>query len=323
MHTMNIQNFDLNLLLVFDAMMTERNVTRAAERVFLSQPAASHALARLRTQIGDPLFVRSGRDMIPTAKAAALEPVVRDMLERLRAVLGEAQFDPRTSDATFRIGLVDLAEYVIAPMFARLMRDEAPHIRFSIHGLDETNFQAQLASGVLDIALSSTLGPFAAGIHSRKLAAQSLVGLVRKGHPLARKRATAREFRQVKRLAIDVRAGRGEGLADRSLPAAEISGDVVYATPHFLAVPTLLANSDLMLITSAIAARLLCAQHPLAEVGLPIRLPPNELRLIWHERTHREPSQQWLREKFWDRACAVSKDFMPGLARPRPPRRPA
>src|SRR5260370_8755308 len=94
MHCMNISNFDLNLLRVFDAMMAERNVTRAAQRVFLSQPAVSHALARLRKEIGDPLFVRAGREMIPTARATELGSAVHPMLDHLALVIRKTPLDP-------------------------------------------------------------------------------------------------------------------------------------------------------------------------------------------------------------------------------------
>src|SRR5260221_6804104 len=106
MHLMNISNFDLNLLRVFDAMMAERNVTRAAQRVFLSQPAVSHALARLRKEIGDPLFVRAGREMIPTARATELGPAVHTMLDPLAFAIGKKRLAPRTFAALFRRWLV-------------------------------------------------------------------------------------------------------------------------------------------------------------------------------------------------------------------------
>src|SRR5258706_12316641 len=99
MHNMNISSFDLNLLRVFDAMMAERNVTRAARRVFLSQPATSHALARLRKEVGDPLFVRTGREMIPTAKAAALGPAVESMLDQRALLLGNSRLYPGITTA--------------------------------------------------------------------------------------------------------------------------------------------------------------------------------------------------------------------------------
>src|SRR5580693_8791301 len=113
MHRMNISNFDLNLVRVFDAMFTERNVTRAAQRVFLSQPAVSHALARLRREVGDPLFVRAGNEMIPTKKAEALALGVRSVLDQLNKLLADQTFDAKTSTAVFRIGISDYAEYVL------------------------------------------------------------------------------------------------------------------------------------------------------------------------------------------------------------------
>src|SRR5258708_25558124 len=107
MHSVNISNFDLNLLRVFDAMMAERNVTRAAQRGFLSQPAVSHALARLRKEIGDPLFVRAGREMIPTARATELGSAAHTMLDQLALVLRKTRLDPPTPAALLRIVIVD------------------------------------------------------------------------------------------------------------------------------------------------------------------------------------------------------------------------
>jgi len=305
MHCMNISNFDLNLLRVFDAMMAERNVTRAAQRVFLSQPAASHALARLRKEVGDPLFVRAGREMIPTARATELGSAVHTMLDQLALVIGKTRFDPRTSAAVFRIGIVDVREYLLAPLFAKVMREEASRIRFLVHGFDDSNFQAQLASGALDITVSMPQLP-APGIHSRKLSTQTLVGLVRKGHPLTRRRATAGQFKKVSRLAITLRSDRFEGPADRLLEKAGVTGEVVYATPHFLAVPTLLANSDLMLVTSDNVARLLCVQHQLSVVRLPVRVPI-EPHIMWHERTHHDPAQRWMRDQILEGETALTR----------------
>src|SRR5258708_8418003 len=126
--------------------------------------------------------------------------------------------------------------------------------------------------------------PPAPGIHSRKISTQTLVGLVRKGHPLARGRATAGQFKKVSRLAITLRSDRFEGPADRLLEKAGVTGEVVYATPHFLAVPTLLSNSDLLLVTTYTMARFVCAQHRLSVVRLTMS-EPIQPALSWHERT--------------------------------------
>lgn len=292
---MNIENFDLNLLRVFDAMFAERNVTRAARRVFLSQPAVSHALARLRKEIGDPLFVRAGNEMIATKKALALAPGIRNVLDQLGELLGDAAFDPKTSVAVFRLGISDLSEYILAPLFIRLMHDEAPHLRFHINSFNDADYEAQLASGALDVVVSvyQSGGP---GIHSRSTGTEKLVGLVRSGHPFVGKRPTAQQFKRARLLAV-ARSDRIEGQLQRSLHEAGIAGQVAYSTPHLFAVPKILEDSDLVLIQSGGVARALCAEHPLSVVRIPFRLPPIEPQVTWHERTHRDPAQRWMRER--------------------------
>jgi DNA-binding transcriptional LysR family regulator len=296
MQRMNIANFDLNLLRVFDAMMAERNVTRAAQKVNLSQPAASHALARLRSEIGDPLFVRAGREMIPTPKASALGPAVHDLLDKLGAMLGQTTFDPCVSTATFRLGMIDFVEFLLAPIFSRLICKEGPNTRFVVINPDPATVQAQLANGELDMALG-IFEPTAPGIHARRLGDQALVGLVKKGHPLSRGKVSAAQLRDAQRLATSPdRSGHG-GAFDRQLARAGIAGEVVYVTQNFFAVPTILAETDLLLITGRSVAQLLCSQHPLAMVTLPASLAPLQAHLLWHERSHHDPAQKWMRDK--------------------------
>src|SRR6185369_123779 len=261
-NNMNVTNLDLNLLRVFDAMMIERNVTRAAPRVHLSQPAASHALARLREAIGDPLFVRSGNEMVPTARALALGPAVRKMLEQLGSVLVGESFDPRLETAAFKIAMVDFAEYLIAPMFSRLIAEEAPHIRLMVSAPEAASLEASLADGELDMALG-IFDAAGAGIHSRSLAPLRMVAVVREGHPLAGRRLTAAEFSSVPRLAIASGGDAASTLYERQLAKAGLGGEVVYVTQNFLSVPQVLASTDLALITSERVAQTLCAHKPL------------------------------------------------------------
>jgi DNA-binding transcriptional LysR family regulator len=292
---MNINNFDLNLLRVFDAMFAERSVTRAARRLFLSQPAASHALARLRKEVGDPLFVRAGNEMFATKKAIALAPGVRSVLDQLGGLLGDTTFNPKTSTAVFHIGISDLAEYVLAPLFTKLMGEEAPGLHLYISSFSDADVQAQLGSAALDVVL----GPYqraASGIHLRSAGSQNLVGLVRNGHPFTRKRASTLQFEKMRRLVV-ARSTRVEEHVQRCLRVAGIAGQVAYRTPYYFAVPKILMDSDLVLIQSAAVAKFLCAEHPLSIVRIPVRLPPVEAQLMWHERTHRDPAQRWMRER--------------------------
>lgn len=300
---MHTDNFDLSLLRVFDAMYAERNVTRAARRVFLSQPAVSHALARLRKRVNDPLFVRAGNEMVATKKAIALAPGIRRVLDQLGEVLGDSTFDPKTSTAVFRIGISDLSEYLLAPLFTRLIRDEAPHLRFHINSFNDADFETQLGSGALDLVVSvhQSAGP---GIHSRKTGSQNLVGLVRNGHPFTRVRPSARTFKKA-RLLIVARAGRIEGQVQQALQEAGIAAQVAYWTPHVFAVQRILTDSDLVLIQSVGVARALCAEHPLSIMRIPVRLPPVEPQVTWHERTHRDPAQRWMRERILQALLAL------------------
>lgn len=303
MHNMNSVNFDLNLLKVFDAIFTSRNVTRAAQVLCLSQPAVSHALSRLRREVGDPLFVRSGNEMTPTQKAIDLAPAVHDMLVQLSDLLGNQTFDPQTSSAIFRIGISDFGEYILAQLFAKIMHEEAPHVRFFISGFDDISYQAALGSGALDIVatIQQTVGP---GIHVHTTPPQKLVGVVRKGHPLADKSPTKSQFKQVGMLATIATTkptNQFEGPLETLLQKTGIVGPVTYATSHFFAVPTILANSDLLMVQTDGYARALCSDHPLSIIHLPVNLPRIERQIIWHERTHNNPAQRWMREKILNR----------------------
>lgn len=303
MHHMNKLNFDLNLLRVFDAMMTERNVTHAAQRVFLSQPATSHALTRLRGEIGDDLFIRTGREMVPTAKALALAPIVREMLERLAGLLDGTIFDPKTSATVFRISMVDMMEYLLAPMFSQMIQKEAPYIHFAIQGYESSTYQQQLSAGLLDIAVGLS-EPTSPRIYSSQLVTFSPVGLVRKNHPLTRGIVSVTEFNQTPRLKTDLRTGTNHEASRASNPTSSYEPDAnspaseaIYRTAHFFSVPLLLASTDLLLVTSEVVAQLLCAQYPLVTMPLPANYPPLELHIFWHQRTHNDPAHRWMREK--------------------------
>ena len=299
---MNLSRIDLNLLVVFDAIMAERNVTRAAARLFLSQPAVSHALARLRAMIGDPLFLRSGRQMVPTAKATLLGPAVHGMIEQLSAVLDERSFDPSTSQATFRVGMVDYGETTLAPLLAGLLREQAPGIHIQVQDADTGLLQSQLSSGELDLAIALSTWTPGPGIHSRQLRETAVTGLVRKGHPLlkampANGRATVRQFAGVRQVVLAQQGSRVAGPIDHLLSKAGIHADVAYSTRHLFATPHILMGTDLMMITANLVADYLCREYPLAKIALPLKLPTLSAHLVWPERTHRDPGQRWLRDQ--------------------------
>ncbi len=293
---MNIAKMDLNLLVVFDALMHERNVTRAARRLFLSQPAVSHALQRLRDSLNDPLFVRAGRDMAPTPRAEALAPVVRPLLEGLTHALYGGQFSPATLEQTFRIGTPDIGEFVLVPRLLPMMQLQAPLSTLAVMDLDIDIFQQQLVTGELDAAIVPDM-PLRPGMYKKHMVNEArVVGVVRRGHPLADKRITLADMRKVKRVAVTLRAGRISSPVELSLAQQQDLGEVAVSTPHFVASAATLMTSDLMLIVGELAAAALANQFDLELVELPVELPGVQACLIWHERTQRDPAQRWFRE---------------------------
>lgn len=309
---MNIARLDLNLLVVFDALMAERNVTRAARRVFLSQPAVSHALARLRTSLDDPLFVRNGRDMVPTPRAEALALVVRPLLEGLAGGLEGPAFSAGQVDQVFRLGMPDVVELVLLPRLLPLLAKEAPRARIAVQDLELESFQARLAAGELDAAITPDVA-LRPGMHRRSTAREERVaGLVRKGHPAARGKLTAQALREIPRVAATLSGGRVASPIE-STPLARKLGRPQLSTPHFAAAADALRHSDMIFVIGELAGETLAALFGLAVVELPLKLPPVESSLVWHERAHRDPAQRWFRE-------AIFRALGP-VAERHPPRR--
>jgi len=296
MHAMNIAKIDLNLLVVFDALMYERNVTRAAHRVFLSQPAMSHALRRLRNALGDPLFVRNGRDMTPTPRAESLITVVRPLLEGFTEALHGPAFSPARLQHTFRLGLPDIAEFAVVPRLLQLFSKEAPRVKLALHDFDVDEFQSQLARGELDAALSTDV-PLRPGMHRRPLVREEhVVALMRRDHPAASGKLSAHRLRQLPRLAVTLSGGRVVSPIERSSLAQSSLGEVVVSTPHITSAGAVLLNSDLILVIGELAGEALAALYGMKTLRLPVKLPAVESSLVWHERAHRDTAQRWFRD---------------------------
>ncbi|MGE3177327.1 MAG: LysR family transcriptional regulator [Vicinamibacterales bacterium] len=296
MHAVNIARLDLNLLVVFDALMHERNVTRAARRLFLSQPAVSHALNRLRSSLGDPLFVRNGRDMTPTARAESLIPVVRPLLEGLNEALLGSSFSPARLDQTFRLALPDVAEWVVVPRLLPRLAREAPLVRLALHEIDLDDFQDETARGELDAVIVADV-PLRPGMHKRLIVREDrVVGVVRRGHPAAGRVLAPEELRRMPRLAVTLSGGRIASPIEQSALARKHLGEVRVSTAHINSTAATLRHSDLILVIGELAGVTLAEFFGLEILPLPVRLPPVESVLVWHERTHRDPAQRWFRE---------------------------
>jgi DNA-binding transcriptional LysR family regulator len=295
----NIASIDLNLLVAFEALLEERSVTRAAARVGLSQPAMSIALGRLRGVFRDPLFHRTGRGMIPTALALRLGAPVRGGLAQLRSALaGPPAFRPTTSTRSFRLGMIDYAEMVLLGPLLHRVQASAPGVQLFVRRLEHIFIapEEDLRAGTFDAAIG--FFPDASGLdsatHAQDLFQEVNVCIARKGNPLLRRPMTAQQFASAAQLGVFYRS-ETHGLIDNVLAGQGLRRRLVATTPHFLTVPHLVAESDVIAVVPAGLARRFRKLLPLEVRRTPVALPPLHMRLLWHDHTQDDPAQQWLR----------------------------
>ncbi len=301
---------DLNLVRALDVLLEERHVTRAAARLGVTQSAASHALARLRDELGDPLLVRGvGGGLSLTERAARLAPVVRAALAQLAAAWREPVFEPASSQRTFHVGAGDFAELVLLPPLVRRIATAAPGVNLFFRAV--TDGGPELAAGKLDAYLAPAREP-SAGLYQRHLFDESFVVMMRAGHPAASSKLTLERFCALDHLLVAPRGTPG-GYVDEALAQLGLSRRVALSVPHFLIAPHVVASTDLVMTVAWRIAAAFRKSHALVVREPPLTLPTFPIHLVWHERTHAEPAHRWLREQVI--ACAPRSRGSRGAAR--------
>lgn len=295
-HHLELAGVDLNLLVVLDALLAERSVTRAAGRVGLTQSATSHALGRLRTLTGDPLLVRAPRGaMVPTPRALALaEPVRRALADLSLALRGDAPFDPATARRTFRLAGSDYAELVLVPPLMDRLLVRAPSIDLWVAPAG-ASFHDELAAGTLELAMAPLRGD-EPGLYQRRLFDERFVCVVRAGHPLARQKMTLARFLSYPHVLVAPRGKPGSWIDDE-LARLGKSRRIAVAVPHFLVAPYVLGGSDLVLTVAARVAETYARERELAVLPTPLPVPGFTMVALWHERMHHDAAHRWLREQ--------------------------
>jgi DNA-binding transcriptional LysR family regulator len=296
---MNLAGIDLNLLVAFDALYSERSVTAAARRVGLSQPAASNALARLRAVFRDPLFVRTPKGMVPTARAIEVADAVHHALETLRSVFaGGTHFDPARAVRAFTIATTDYTEMVVLPLLVKKLASTAPGISLNVRPLRTVPAQHAFQSGEVDLAIAwhLTKRPFdQAGFYTRSLFEERLVTIARTRHPVVRSRLTLKHFTTLGHVVV-APSDEYHPVVDLVLAERRLRRRVALAVPHFLVAPFIVSQTDLI---GTVAGRV--ATHLRRALGLrlfepPIRIPPLTTQMVWHERSHADRAHAWFRE---------------------------
>lgn len=289
---------DLNLLLVFEALYREGSVTRAAAQVGLSQSAMSSALGRLRAQFGDPLFVKCRGGMLPTSRATEIAPALTEALAMVRGAMGRREaFDPATSKRSLRVYMTDVGETVLLPSLMRHLHEKSPSLRLETAQLPAAELALRLEGGDVDLAVGY-LPHLPERIRRARLFEEHYVCMTRPDHPLGRRGPlTLKEFLSARHVLI-ASMGSGHQVLERTLAERGMHDNVMLRVPHFVVVPLIIANTDLIVaVPSRVAAttgRLIkCKVHP-----LPVPIPSFDVSVFWHERVENDGANRWLRETF-------------------------
>jgi DNA-binding transcriptional LysR family regulator len=290
---------DLHHLQVFDVLLREHSLTRAARELDVTQPALSKTLAQLRRYFDDPLFVRVALRMEPTPKALQLQAPVRAILDRTASLRsGHASFDPRTSHRTFNFCVVDAGLLKLLPPLVNRLSTEAPNVRLHIQQLEWMNIERWLESGKLDFAMGS-FPSMPKGIRRQPLWVERYVSVARRRHPRLSSEPTLRAFVAEKHVLVSIAgSGHAHQIVQRVLEAAIPRENVVCQIPIFIGAAILVKHTDAIATLPLSVATVLAKDLNLQIIIPPIKLPKIDIFQYWHDRFHRDPANQWIRSIF-------------------------
>ena len=291
----NLHKLDLNLLLTLNALLIERNVTRAAQRLHLSQPSVSVQLGKLRAAFDDPLLLPGPRGMLPTARALGLLAPLQAALAQLEQVLQpEAAFDPLTAEVEWKLAAADATESAILLPLLPTLRASAPRSRMAVFDAVPSRMASQLESGLVDLGfLAQEEAPPA--LRHRVLFSEHYVLAGRIDHPALQTAPDLDRFCALEFVVVSPNGGGYRTAVDSALAQLGRTRTVVLSVPHFLFVPPLLAASDMVAL---LPSRLLKnALSSLRTWEPPLAIPDYEMVMVWHERMHLDPGHRWLREQ--------------------------
>ncbi|MGV0878238.1 LysR family transcriptional regulator [Martelella sp. FLE1502] len=291
---MKLRSMDLNLLLVFDAVYSERSISRAAVRLNLSQPAVSNALARLRHAVGDPLFKREGSGMIPTARAKMLRDPIRQALELLeRGFRSDEEFDHQHSTREFVIAVEDYGETVLIPRFIDWLADVAPGIHIEIRPELSSSLTRELREGTVDLALDY-FALRGEGFESKCVLTEDLITLSRIDHPTIGEQLSLDTYLDLQHVVITPRR-KSRPMIDLALDKRGLKRKIALTVPHFLSMPAVVQRSNLLATLPRRMAYIYADHFRLKTYTPPVRTPQFPVFMIWHDTLNDDPAHRWLR----------------------------
>lgn len=300
---MSFLTLDLNLLRVFDAVMTEQNLTRAAGRLAMTQPAVSNAVKRLREALGDELVIRTAHGVKPTARADSLWPAVRRALAELEEAVAPRSFELAKAHATFRMAMADATAALLLPRLVRLIEREAPGIDIRMVPLTTREPRPMLLRGDIDLAIGFFPGVVAqlqgatdTPIRHERLYSGEYICVMRNDHPLAKKELTLDEYCNANHLLVSF-SGRARGLVDDALTSVGRERRILLTVNQFFTAGKVVAASDLLMVLPRHLIAATGMSDALIAKELPFDMPDVHIDMLWHERDARSPGHKWLREQ--------------------------
>lgn len=295
MHEMNdLRRIDLNLLVVLDALLSEQHVTRAAERLHLSQPAVSHALARLRDLLGDPLLVRAGSTLVPTARALELVAPLAEALAQVQSLLAPNTFDPATARRTFRVAMSDYGAAIILPGLIRTLRREAPGIDLQISHASREGMLEGVLNGDIDLA-AGVFPEMPNELRSSVLFEERYVCLLDRRSLPADGVLDLPTYLSRPHVLLEMR-GSGTPEIERALTSLRERRRVTISLPHWNVAPQLISGTDLILTVSSRSVREI-DQQELIVLPPPFEIAPFTFVLAWHKRRGGDQALNWLNRR--------------------------
>jgi DNA-binding transcriptional LysR family regulator len=300
---MSFLTLDLNLLRVFDAVMSEQNLTRAANRLAMTQPAVSNALKRLRDALGDELLIRTAHGVRPTARAEELWPTVRKSLADLEAAVTPETFDVSKTQTTFRMAMADATAALWLPALVRLIEREAPGINVRMVPLTTRDPRASLLRGDIDLTIGFFPGVVAqlgtelsSPIRHERLYTGHYVCVMRKDHPLADQELTLDAYCAANHLLVSF-SGRAHGLVSDALAQLGRQRRILLTVNQFFTAGQIVASSNLLTVLPRHLIGSTGMSSDLITKELPFSMPAVHVDMLWHERDARSPAHRWLRTK--------------------------
>jgi DNA-binding transcriptional LysR family regulator len=290
----SLSTLDLNLLLMLDTVLAERSVVRAARRLHVTPSAVSNALARLRAALEDPLFIRSGRGIVPTPRAAALAPALARALRALEQAVHGEDFNPSTTDREFTLAIADAGQVVKLPRVVAALAAEMPQARLRVLSIDTLYALGGLAGTEIDVAIGA--GEKGPNIHLLPLFDERIVLVARLAHPRIGKRVSKTELATLRHVEVQVAPGRGSRPLAATYTSFGVERCIAVVVPTFTAAAAVVATTDYVASLPTSLVDVLGPRLGLRPVATPLPPVGTTINLLWHERTQKDPALRAFRD---------------------------